>query len=97
MGVQRLVHRPVEFDFPEDFPERLTLFKERSGLSWKGLARMMGVRTHRLRSWRRGVIPNSTHLFLLLTLAEAMGLREGILMLPGQDLPRGIKPEELRR
>ena len=57
----------------------------------------MGVRTHRLRSWRRGVIPNSTHLFLLLTLAEAMGLREGILMYPERDLPRGINLEELRR
>lgn len=97
MGVQRIIHRPVEFDFPEDFSERLTRFKERSGLSWKALARMMGVRTHRLRSWRRGVIPNSTNLFLLLTLAEAMGLREGVLMLPDRDIPRGINPEELRR
>ena len=33
MGVRKRVYRPVEFDFPRDFPERLTLFKEASGLS----------------------------------------------------------------
>ena len=38
MGVQQRVYRPVEFDFPKDFPERLKLFKEASGLSWKTLA-----------------------------------------------------------
>ena len=45
MGVQRRVHRPVQFDFPGDFPERLECFKQKSGLSWKALARLMGVKT----------------------------------------------------
>lgn len=97
MGVQRIVHRPVEFDFPRDFPERLSRFKERSGLSWKSLARLMGVRPYTLRKWRQGTHPNSTHLFLLLTLADVMGLREGTLMLPDRDLPKGISPERLRQ
>ena len=48
MGVQQRVYRPVEFDFPKDFPERLKLFKEACGLSWKTLARLLGVRPYRL-------------------------------------------------
>ena len=97
MGVQRRVYRPVQFDFPEDFSERLERFKEESGLSWKALARLMGVKPYRLLRWRQGTLPSSTHLFLLLTLADAMGLRDGILMCPDHDLPAGINPEELRR
>ncbi len=92
-----MVHRPVEFDFPRDFPERLSLFKDRSGLSWRSMARLMGVRPYTLRRWRQGTQPNPTHLFLLLTLAEALDLREGTLMLPDRDLPKGINPERMRR
>ena len=95
--MQHRVHRPVQFDFPGDFPVRLTSFKEKSGLSWKALARLLGVRPHSLRRWRRGTVPSSTHLFLLLTLADAMGLRDGILMLPGRDLPREVEREDLPR
>ena len=97
MGVQRRVHRPVQFDFPEDFSERLERFKEESGLSWKALARLMGVKPYRLWRWRQGTRPSSAHLFLLLTLADAIGLREGILMRPDRDLPVGINPEQLNR
>ena len=98
MGVQQRVYRPVEFDFPKDFPERLTLFKEASGLSWKTLARLLGVRPYRLWQWReRSVAPSPAHLFLLLTVAEAMGLRDGILMCPDRDLPKGVDLEALRR
>lgn len=98
MGVQQRVRRPVQFDFPSDFPDRLALFKEASGLSWKALARLLGVRPYRLWQWReRRVVPNATHLFQLLTLAEAMGLRDGVLMCPNLDLPAGIDQEELRR
>ena len=98
MGVQQRVYRPVEFDFPKDFPERLTRFKEASGLSWKTLARVLGVRPYRLWQWReRGVAPSPAHLFLLLTVAEVMGLRDGILMCPYRDLPKGVDLEALRR
>ena len=98
MGIQQRVHRPVQFDFPPDFPERLALFKEASGLTWKALARLLGVRPYRIWKWReRGVAPSPSHLFLLLTLAEAMGLRDGILMCPERDLPQGVNLEVLRR
>ncbi len=90
MGVQHRVRRPIQFDFPADFPERLALFKEASGLSWRELARLLGVRPYRLWQWRkRRVVPNATHLFLLLTVAEAMGLRDGALMCAERDLPAG--------
>ena len=98
MGIQQRVHRPVQFDFPPDFPERLELFKEASGLTWKALARLLGIRPYRLWKWReRSVAPSPTHLFLLLTLAEAMGLRDGILMCPERDLPEDLDLETLRR
>ena len=97
MGVQKRVYRPVEYDLPTDFAERLALFKEASGLSWNELARLLGVSLHRLRQWRnKGVAPNPAHLFLLLTVADVMGLRDGILMQPERDLPEGVDPEGLR-
>ena len=94
MGVQQRVYRPVESDFPPDFPARLALFKEASGLSWKAIARLLGVSLHRLRQWRnKGVAPSPGNLFLLLTIAGAMGLRDGILMCPDRDLPEGLDLE----
>ena len=98
MGTQRRVHRPFRCVFPPDFPERLERFKEESGLSWRAIARMLGVRLDRLRQWRnKGVAPSPAHLFLLLTIADSMGLRDGILMCPERDLPEGFDPEAMRR
>ncbi len=98
MGTQRRVHRPFRCVLPPDFPERLERFKEESGLSWRAIARLLGVSLHRLRQWRnKGVAPNPAHLFLLLTIAEGMGLRDGILMCPERDMPEGYDPEEIRR
>ena len=97
MGVQKQVYRPVEYDFPPDFAERLELFKQKSGLSWKEIASLLGVSLHRLRQWRnKGAAPSHTHLFMLLTIAGAMGLRDGILMQPERDLPEGVDLEGLR-
>ena len=88
MGVQKSIHRPVRFVFPEDFHERLARFKEASGMSWRSLARLLAVSPYRLREWRlKGVVPGPDHLFHLLTLAESMGLRDGVLMISHEDLP----------
>ncbi len=99
MGTQRRVHSPpVECVLPADFPQRLVRFKEASGLTWRSLARLLGVSPYRLRQWwKRGVAPSPAHLFLLLTIAERRGLRDGILMRPDRDLPEGADPEVLRR
>ena len=98
MGTQRQAHLTFHCVFPRDFPERLLRFKEASGLSWRTIARLLGVSLHRLRQWRnRGVAPSPAYLFLLLTIAESMGLRDGILMCPDRDLPEGFDPESLPR
>ena len=77
--------------FPEDFPQRLERFKAESGLSWRSLARLLGVSPYRLREWRRGIVPDSTHLFFLLTLADRLGFRR-ILMCPERDMEYDGKP-----
>ncbi len=94
MGVKRQVARPLGRGFPPDFPERLERFREAAGLSWRGLARLLGVTTYRLSLWRRGTVPSGEHLFLLLTLAAVLGLRDGVLMQPERDLPRAGAPRD---
>ena len=95
LGVQRRVNRPVRLVFPEDFPQRLDRFKEASGMSWRRLALLLGISTYRLREWRfRRVIPGSAHLFCLLTIAEALELRDGVLMCPDRDVPDGMGLKE---
>lgn len=79
MGRRRKTHRRVSFDFPADFPERLERFREESQLSWRSLARLLGVSPYRIREWRRGAVPGSAHLFLLLTLSERLGLLETLV------------------
>ena len=87
MSRQRRIHRPVTPVFPQDFPTRLERFKVAGGFSWRSLARRLGVTPYRLREWRRGTVPSSTHLFVLLTLADQLGLRS-VLMRPERDLPQ---------
>ena len=96
MGTQRLVHRPFEFDFPPDFPARLTRFKEASGLSWRAIARMLGVSPSRLRQWRnKDVLPSLDHFCLLLLIAERMELRK-ILLWHERDLPQDFDQKGMR-
>ena len=65
---------PTPSTLPDDFSDRLVRFKEASGLSWRALARELGVNPYRLREWRRGVTPTTPHLLHLLGLAEQFGL-----------------------
>ena len=76
MGRHCQRRRPVHNVFPRDFPARLQIFKEASGLSWRELARRLGVSPHRMRCWRAGTVPGSTHLFFLMLLADELGLGE---------------------
>ena len=62
--------------FPNDFTDHLVQFKEASGMSWRALAKALGVKPYRIREWRRGVTPNTLHLIQLLGLAERLGLGE---------------------
>lgn len=57
-------------------------------MTWRSMAQLLGVSAYRLRQWRlKGVVPGSTHLFHLLTLAESMGLRDRVFMIPHKDMP----------
>lgn len=92
MGVKQQDARPLGYGFPADFPERLERFRKAAGLSWRSLASLLDVKPYRLREWRRGAVPSGKHLFVLLTLAATMGLRDGILMCPERDLPSASAP-----
>ncbi len=83
-------HRPVVSDLPDDFGERIEEFRVAGGLTVRSLARLLGVSPHRVREWRGGVAPASRHLYLLLMIAERMGLRD-VLMRPDDDLPAEVE------
>ena len=85
------MHRPVYYDSPKDFPQSLERFKEEAGLPWSTLARCLGVNPYRLRECRRGTVPDSTNLFILMILADKLELR-GILMCPESDMDLDADP-----
>lgn len=84
MSVERQTLRLVGEGPPEDFGERLERFMQASGLGPRPLARLVGVSPHRVREWRRGVVPSWHYLSRLLTVAESMELRE-LLTCPDRD------------
>ena len=60
---------------PDDFPKRLELLKEESGLPWAEIARRLGVDPLTVRRWwKYGVRPNPRHMAALLDLANSLGL-----------------------
>ena len=72
---------PIESGvFPEDFPQRLVRLKEVSGLSWRGMARALGVDPKQLRRWRRGVEPGGGAMLSLLRFASRVAGGVQILM-----------------
>ena len=75
MPRQRIHHRRRVYLFPNDFPERLKLLKEESGLSWSEIARRLGVDPLTVRRWwKYGVRPSFRHQTALLKLAEDLSL-----------------------
>ena len=72
---------PIESGvFPEDFPQRLVRLKEATGLSWRGMARALGVDPKQLRRWRRGVEPAGGATLSLLRFASRVPGGVQILM-----------------
>ena len=79
---------------PKDFAQRLERLKEASGLSWRGLARALGVDPKQLARWRKGVEPcggamHSIHRFAHL-------IPGGTAILMGDDLQLDLFDEEER-
>ena len=58
---------------PEDFPQRLERLKEASGLSWRGLARVIGIDYKLLRRWRKGWAPSGGSMLSLCLFANRIG------------------------
>ena len=70
---------------PEDFPQRLERLKEASGLSWRGMARVIGIDYKLLRRWRKGAAPSGGSMLSLFLFANRIGclhilLGEGLQM-----------------
>ena len=86
VAVQKQAYRPVGGGLPEDFSERLEQFMQASSLGRRELGRLVGVSSYRVREWLRGVAPSGHHLFLLLTIAESLGLRDTLIR-PEKDMP----------
>lgn len=89
MGRQQWVYRRSPAAFPPDFPHRLERLKDAAGLSWRGLARRLGVEARLLRRWRTGTRPNAGHLLALLQLADELGLLRHLLPQAGNGEPSG--------
>ncbi len=76
MPRQRIHHSRETYVFPNDFPERLKLFQEESGLSWAEIARRLGAHPYTVRRWVLGrARPNMRYMMALLELAGELGLR----------------------
>ena len=54
---------------PPDFPERLHVLKEMTGLSWERMAAAMGVDSRQLHRWRKGTVPGGEAMLSLVRLA----------------------------
>ena len=70
---------------PEDFPDRLERLKEASGLSWRAMARAIGIDHKLLLRWRNGAVPSGGSMLSLFRFANRIGclpilLGEGLQM-----------------
>ena len=68
---------------PADFPERLHLLKDLSGLSWAAMANRLGTDERRLARWRGGTTPGGWAVLALLHLARH--IPSGLYLLTNPD------------
>ena len=69
---------------PEDFPQRLERLKKASGLTWRGMARAIGIDYKILLRWRKGTVPNGGSMLSLFLFANRV--RGGLQILLGEEL-----------
>ena len=74
------IFRPGVSLLPEDFPDRLTVLKEMTGLSWEGLAVCLGVDVRQLQHWREGGWPNGGAMLSLVDFAARVPGGLGVLL-----------------
>ncbi len=78
-GRQRLTYPAGQCEFPDDFPQRLERLRAASGLTWRALARSLGINVRSLYRWRAGVKPDAAHLLAMLEFAADRGLLDCLL------------------
>ena len=75
MPRERVDHGRIVYVVPPDFPERLELLQEESGLPWAEIARRLGTYPYTVWRWYRGrARPHFRHQMALLDLADELGL-----------------------
>lgn len=72
-------YMPRGAEFPDDFPQRLERLQEASGLTWRALARDLGVNVRSLYRWRAGTRPDAAHMLAIVEFATERGLMDCLL------------------
>ena len=72
-------YRPRGTEFPEDFPQRLERLRAASGLTWRRLARELGVGVRSLYRWRAGTRPDAAHMLAIVEFATERELLDCLL------------------
>ena len=86
-------HGRIVYVVPPDFPERLELLQEESGLPWAEIARRLGTYPYTVWRWYRGgVRPHFRHQMALLDLADELGLAHLLTAWTLPDEARREKP-----
>ena len=62
-------YQPRGTEFPDDFPQRLERLRAASGLTWRALARELGVSVRSLYRWRAGTRPDAAHMLAIVEFA----------------------------
>ena len=72
-------HRLRGTEFPDDFPQRLERLRAASGLTWRRLARELGVGVRSLYRWRAGTRPDAAHMLAIVEFATERELLDRLL------------------
>ena len=72
-------YRPQGTEFPDDFPQRLERLRAASGLTWRRLARELGVGVRSLYRWRAGTRPDAAHMLAIVEFATERDLMDCLL------------------
>ena len=75
---------------PEDFPNRLAVLREMTGLSWEGMAVAMGVDSRQLLRWRHGGVPSGGAMLALVRMA--LRVPGGLGLFLGEDVTVIYRP-----
>lgn len=77
--IQQSGYRSRGTEFPDDFPQRLERLRAASGLTWRRLARELGVGVRSLYRWRAGTRPDAAHMLAIVEFATERELLNCLL------------------